>query len=143
MFRLEQGRSYTWLFAIYGIALFGGFYAWTFLFRGRFWGILAIPAVTFVVVSSELRSGVALDSMWCASHAKGTAEYREATALHASFAVVASAFCYYLLFFDPMILPRDRRATSATSVRETRPLPCGTSLVLLCKRLPLCKALGR
>jgi hypothetical protein len=105
MLRLQQGRSYAWILAIYVIALFGGFYAWIFLFRGRFWGILSIPAVMFVMVGSELRSGVALDSMWCASHAKGTRQYRAATTLHASFTVLASALCYYFLFVDPMIIP--------------------------------------
>lgn len=82
MFRIEYGRSYIWLFAIFLIAFILGMLLCSAFGCDKF-GIVTIPAFLAILLSSELRSGVALDSWWRATYLKGSWQYRALTAWHA------------------------------------------------------------
>jgi hypothetical protein len=96
MLHLEQGKSYRWLFAIYVVVFTGGVALCEAL--GNFsWGILTMPAFLTFVLLSELRSGIALDSWWRASHPKGSRQYQAVIAWHAVLLVLLLAFSYFFI----------------------------------------------
>jgi hypothetical protein len=75
MFKLEPGKSYLWIFPIYGAVFLGGILLCGAF--GRFQcGIITMPVFLAILLSSELRSEVALDSRWRATYLKGTWQYR-------------------------------------------------------------------
>jgi hypothetical protein len=67
---LQQGRSYLWLFAVFAAPFLG-----SIAFGHERWGMPAMLLFLVFVLCSELRSQVALDSWWRATHSKGTARY--------------------------------------------------------------------
>jgi hypothetical protein len=94
IFRLEQGRSYRrWLEASSAVFL-GGFVICELLGVG-WWGILMLPAEVALLVICQVRSGVALDSNWDASYARGTWQFRGLIAWEMFVAIffVAAWYC--------------------------------------------------
>jgi hypothetical protein len=75
VFRLKLGRSYAWWFPVL-LAIFLGGCALCDYLGIRQWGALTLPVFVALLLSCQLRSGVALDSWWRASHPKGTWQYR-------------------------------------------------------------------
>jgi hypothetical protein len=98
MFKFELGKSYLGLFAIY-IGLFLGAFPLSALVTGRpNWGILIMPIFIAGMLVCELRSGVALDSWWRASHPRGTGTYQALVAWHSFAVVLFSVFSYFFIF---------------------------------------------
>jgi hypothetical protein len=95
MIRLEHGRSYIWLFAIFMALFFGGFALFESVGDVK-WGILTIPAFLTFLLLCEIRSGVALDPWWRASHLKGSGRYQATLAYHA---VLVPVFCIFSWFY--------------------------------------------
>ena len=75
MFQLQVGKSYLWGFPVF-VVFFIACIAIAASFGHFHLGIVAMPAFAIVMLSSELRSGVALDSWWRATYPKGTWQYR-------------------------------------------------------------------
>jgi hypothetical protein len=96
MLRLEHGRSYLWLFPIYLVLFFGGF-ALCEAVGHVSWGILTLPAFVAFLLLCELRSGVALDSWWRASHPKGSWQYRAMLAWHTTGVAMFSLLAYLFI----------------------------------------------
>lgn len=96
MLRLEHGRSYLWLFAVY-LALFLGGLALCEALGHFAWGVVTMPAFLTFVLLCEFRSGVALDSWWRAVHLKGSWQYRALLAWHALGAVLFSLLSYLMI----------------------------------------------
>jgi hypothetical protein len=96
-FRLEPGRSYFWWILPYAVVLFGETILCTLL-AARCWSILALPALMAFMLICELRSGLALDSEWRASYAKGTWQYSAIIGCNAIALIAFLAASYWLLF---------------------------------------------
>ncbi len=92
MFRLEHGRSYIWALPIFVVIFFG--VAAVCASHGiRAWGFFTLAVFGVVLLSSELRSRVALDGWWRATHAKGTWQYRSSITWHAVWTIAAYLMC--------------------------------------------------
>lgn len=93
MLRFESGKSYVWLFGVFLVLFFGGIAVCEAV--GHFqWGVITLPAFGAFLLVWELRSGVALDSMWRASRPRGSEDYWVILVLQAMWVVFASALSY-------------------------------------------------
>jgi hypothetical protein len=61
------------------------------------WGLLNLPAFLAFLLLCELRSGVALDSWWKASHLKGTWQYRGLIAWHSLATALFLVIAYVII----------------------------------------------
>jgi hypothetical protein len=96
MLEFEHGKSYLWLFPIYALLFLGGFALCGAV--GNFsWGILTMPIFIACLLVCELRSGVALDSWWRASHPKGSWQYQASVIWHAVGIVLFLIFSYFFI----------------------------------------------
>lgn len=86
-----------WWFLVFLAGWVAGIVSGAFL-GGRMWAVLMLPAVMAFVLSCELRSGVALDSRWRASYAKGTWQYGALIAWHVTGLVLLVGLSYVALF---------------------------------------------
>ena len=75
-------KSYIWIFWVFffafivagsGLAAFGG---------DPEYAVVSAPVVVGIVLALEIRSGVALDSLWRAKYAKGAWQYKAVLAWH-------------------------------------------------------------
>jgi hypothetical protein len=86
--RLVLGKSYLWLFwivfAAFVVLVFGPV---VFKLQPQVYAIVLLPLEMGLILVSEIRSGVALDSWWRAKYARGTWQYKALVAWH-SFALI-------------------------------------------------------
>jgi hypothetical protein len=73
--KLKQNESYLWLLPLVWAALGVAVLIITRATGDLEWGVLGVPAVIVMLTLYEIWSGVALDSYWRASHARGTGSY--------------------------------------------------------------------
>lgn len=97
MFVLQHGKSYLWLFPVYIGVFFGGFWLSSELTDTPSWGVLTLPTSFALLLSCEMGSGVALDSMGRASYPKGTWQYRATLVWHAIGIVLFSVFSFFFI----------------------------------------------
>jgi hypothetical protein len=75
--RLKLGKSYIWIFFIFGAAFIILVFGQALLGRGHpEFAIALLPIVTGFVLISEIRSGIALDSWWRAKYTRETWQYK-------------------------------------------------------------------
>jgi hypothetical protein len=98
MIRLELGRSYLWAFAAYA-ALFLGTIALCAALGHPNWAVIPMPIMMIAILSSELRSGIALDSMLRASYPKGTWQYGAMITWHAFGLCLFLGMTYFFLAY--------------------------------------------
>ncbi|MFO0916963.1 MAG: hypothetical protein U0872_01445 [Planctomycetaceae bacterium] len=96
MLHFKQGKSYVWLWLIFGGVFLGpGILCITL---GSIpWSVLTMPVCLAYLLTCELRSGIALDSWWRASYPRGTWQYRALIAWHAAAAVLFLAFLLFMI----------------------------------------------
>ncbi len=92
MISLQFGKSYLYLFPVYGVLLLAAGVASVVADGTPAWGALVMPACLAYMVACEVRSGVTLDSWWRAAHPEGTLEYRAKIAWHVIGAIVLLVF---------------------------------------------------
>jgi hypothetical protein len=88
MLILRFGKSYLWLFAIFSVLLLGSFLLTEDL------AAALLPVVMTIVLTSELRSGVVLDSWWRATYLRGSWQYNAGIAIHAIASVYFTWFAF-------------------------------------------------
>lgn len=96
MFKFQPGESYLWLFAVFALIFVAAIVGV---------GVLAavvLPTLMAVMLTCELRSGVALDSWWRASHPRGTWRYNVSITMHAVWAVAFTAFAILDIWISPV-----------------------------------------
>jgi hypothetical protein len=96
MLRLEYRRSYVWLFPIILVA-FVLVLAVCESLGVREWAVLTLPTVLVLLLSCELRSGVALDSWWRASYLRGSWQYQAIVAWQLIGLVLSLALSYFFI----------------------------------------------
>ena len=96
MFKLKQCRSYLWLFPVFCALFFGGFAVCGLLGNYK-WGIVILPTFLAGLLSSEVSSGIALDSWWRASHPRGSWQYLALVAWHTLGFVLFVFFAYFFI----------------------------------------------
>lgn len=96
MMRFEQGKSYLWLFPIFGILFLVGSALCSALGDSS-WGVLTMPAFIAFLVLGELRSRIALDSWWRASHPRGSWRYQAMAAWHITGVILLLVFSCFLI----------------------------------------------
>jgi hypothetical protein len=94
--RLEQGKSYLWLFPIH-LVLFAAGFGLCGAFGNATWGIVTMPLFIAFLMICELRSGIALDSWWRAAHPKGRWQYQAILAWQAFALVWFLAIAYFFI----------------------------------------------
>ncbi len=81
--RFILGRSYVWIFfAIFLPLWIGGMVAIARVWMPPLTVAMLLPAMLLFILTSELRSGIALDSWWRAKYVRGTTLYRLLIAWH-------------------------------------------------------------
>lgn len=93
MIRFKQGRSYLWLLPIFVILFFGS----AMLLGSPAWAALMLPLFGAILLVSEWRSGIALDSFMRATHLKGSWQYRALFAWQVTWLVLMSALSVILI----------------------------------------------
>lgn len=96
MLRLQQDRSYAWLFAVFAVFFLGGFALCEAVGQVG-WGILTLPAFIAFLLSCELRSDIALDSWWRARYPKGCWQFKALIAWHVTGLVLLSIFSFFFI----------------------------------------------
>ena len=96
MLKLEQGKSYLWLFPCYAFVFAMGFVLAFWLGDIR-WGIVATPAALAYLVASELWSGVAIDSWGKANYSRVSWQYRALVAWHSCAVVGFVVFSFFFI----------------------------------------------
>jgi hypothetical protein len=91
MMKLQPGKSYLWVFAIFFVMFAAALFATDTL------GAVLLPVFMTAVFTSELRSGIVLDSWWQATYPRGTWQYKVGLTLHAIWAVAFAAFAVLFL----------------------------------------------
>ena len=96
MLEFQHGKSYWWLFPVQMLFVASGFVMCHALGDFR-WGILTLPVFLALLLWSELRSRVALDSWWRATYSKGTWQYKATVAFQAICLALFLVLSYVLL----------------------------------------------
>jgi membrane-bound ClpP family serine protease len=94
----QQGKSYLWMFPIFGVLFFGGVALCVQTVGNPGWGILTLPGFLMFVLGAEIRSGVALDSWWRATYPRGTSRYRALLLWQAVVTVLATAMAVFSIY---------------------------------------------
>ncbi len=94
---LQHGKSYLWLFGVFAVCLIGGMALSTAAAGNPRWAILAMPVLIVFILVSELRSEVALDSWWRATHPKGGWQYNAILGWHVATILFFSWFAYFFI----------------------------------------------
>ncbi|HEU5119038.1 MAG TPA: hypothetical protein VFT74_20785 [Isosphaeraceae bacterium] len=96
MLRLQPGRSYLWLFALYASLFIGGF-ALCEAIGHPAWGAITLPVFMTFLFLTELRSRVMLDSWWRASYPRRHPRYQTILLFHAFSLVLFDALaCLFI-----------------------------------------------
>lgn len=93
----HQGKSYIWLFGAFSAIWLAGFAICQFALSNLLWGVLTIPTFILFILVSEIRSGIALDSWWRATHPKGTYVYTAMLVWHMLGLVLACVISFLFI----------------------------------------------
>jgi hypothetical protein len=91
LFPLEQGRSYLWLCAVYGVLFLAASMVWSTTTNPRnlVWPAMTMHIRALYIAACELRSKIALDAWWVAAYPQGMWQYRALLAWHVAVAILA------------------------------------------------------
>ena len=89
--RLEEGKSYAWLFGVLAAAMLAGALLSTVLGSSMAWCLLILPAMATFLLVVQWRSGLALSRSWRADHRRGTPMFTFALLSNAAFVVFSLA----------------------------------------------------
>ena len=97
MLRFKQGESYLWLLGVYFVIFLGLMFGLGNANGTARWGVLLLPAFSLLLLTTTLRSGVALDKSWRATYLKDNWHYRVSIAAHFVLLVWFSVFSYVVI----------------------------------------------
>jgi hypothetical protein len=90
MLKLIHGKSYVWILVVLLLS-----YAWIYFSGYIRVAALMLPLTLVVMISSEIRSHVALDSWWRATYVRSQWQYTAIVAWHVVLCLLFSGVAIY------------------------------------------------